>query len=147
MKTGLPRQQKGAAAIEFALVFGMFFAVFYGLISYSLPLLLMQSFNQAAAEAVRQAMAVDPATAGTAYGAQLTQRAKDTAVGQLSWIPASFQFQRDDVSATYTGNTLTVTISYPSSRLYAVFPALVLPGVGTVPRLPANLAARSSLQF
>ncbi|WP_411390413.1 TadE/TadG family type IV pilus assembly protein [Pseudomonas sp. MPB23] len=147
MHTGLRRTQKGAAAIEFALVFGIFFAVFYGLVSYSLPLLLMQSFNQAAAEAVRQAMAVDPVAAGTAYPTQVTQRAKDTAVAQLNWIPAGFQFSSDYISATYVGTTLTVAISYPSANLYAVFPALVVPGVGTVPNLPTTLSARSSLQF
>ena len=147
MKTSLPRKQKGAAAIEFALVFGIFFAVFYGLISYSGPMLLLQSFNQASAEAVRQAMAVDPVTAGTAFGAQVTQRAKDAAVLQLSWIPPSFQFQASHVVATYVGTTLTVEIKYPTTNLYSVFPALVIPGVGTVPNLPATLYARSSLQF
>lgn len=147
MKTSLPRKQKGAAAIEFALVFGIFFAVFYGLISYSLPMLLMQSFNQAAAEAVRQAMAVDPVAAGTAYGTQVTDRAKTTAILQLNWIPPSFQFTDDLITATYNGTTLTVTIKYPTSRLYSVFPALVVPGIGTVPNLPANLTAISSLQF
>lgn len=147
MKTSLPRNQKGAAAIEFALVFGIFFAVFYGLISYSLPMLLMQSFNQAAAEAVRQAMAVDPVAAGTAYGTQVTDRAKTTAILQLNWIPPSFQFTDDLITATYNGTTLTVTIKYPTSRLYSVFPALVVPGIGTVPNLPANLTAISSLQF
>ncbi|AKS06595.1 TadE/TadG family type IV pilus assembly protein [Pseudomonas trivialis] len=147
MKTSLPRKQKGAAAIEFALVFGIFFAVFYGLISYSLPMLLMQSFNQAAAEAVRQAMAVDPVAAGTAYGTQVTDRAKTTAILQLNWIPPSFQFTDDLITATYNGSTLTVTIKYPTSRLYSVFPALVVPGIGTVPNLPANLTAISSLQF
>ena len=149
MKTGLPRKQKGAAAIEFALVFGIFFAVFYGLITYSLPLLLMQSFNQAAAEAVRQAMAVDPVTSGSAYPSLLTQRAKDAAAAQLSWIPTSFQFQPSVINATYniSTTTLTVAISYPSANLNAVFPVLVVPGVGTVPNLPTNLTASSSLQF
>jgi hypothetical protein len=69
MKTGLPRKQKGAVAIEFALVFIIFFAVFYGLVSYSLP------------------------------------------------------------------------------KLNQVLPFLVLPGIGSVPNLPATLTARSSLQF
>ncbi|ROM58347.1 TadE/TadG family type IV pilus assembly protein [Pseudomonas canadensis] len=147
MKTGLPRKQKGAAAIEFALVFGIFFAVFYGLISYSLPLLMLQSFNQAAAEGVRQAMSVDPVAAGTAYPTQVTTLAKTTAKNQLKWIPASFQFSDDLITANYTGNTLTVTIKYPTSRLYSVFPALVLPVIGTVPNLPANLFASSSLQL
>lgn len=147
MKTSLPGKQKGAAAIEFALVFGIFFAVFYGLVSYSLPLLLMQSFNQAAAEAVRQAMAVDPVAAGSAYTTQVTARAKSTAILQLKWIPPSFQFSDDLIIASYDGATLTVTITYPTSRLYSVFPALVVPGIGTVPNLPATLSARSSLRF
>ncbi|NWN48894.1 pilus assembly protein [Pseudomonas sp. MAFF 301514] len=147
MKTGLPGKQKGAAAIEFALVFAIFFAVFYGLISYSLPLLLMQSFNQAAAEAVRQALSVDPIAAGTAYSTQVTDRAKTTVIAQLSWIPSSFQFSPSYISSTYNGTTLTVAINYPTTNLYSVFPALVLPGIGTVPNLPANLSASSSLQF
>lgn len=147
MKTSLPRKQKGAAAIEFALVFGIFFAVFYGLISYSLPMLLMQSFNQAAAEAVRQAMAVDPEAAGTAYGTQLASRAKTTAVKHLGWIPPSFKFTEDLIRASYDGSTLTVTITYPTTRLHSVFPTLVVPGIGPVPNLPANLTASSSLRF
>ena len=49
MKTSLGKKQKGAAAIEFALVFVIFFAVLYGVISYSLPLLLVQSFRPSAA--------------------------------------------------------------------------------------------------
>ena len=52
MRNSLPHKQKGAAAIEFALVFIVFFSVFYGIVSYSLPMLLMQSFNQSTAEAV-----------------------------------------------------------------------------------------------
>ncbi|PJK34990.1 pilus assembly protein TadE [Pseudomonas sp. S10E 269] len=149
MKTGLPKKQKGAAAIEFALVFGIFFAVFYGLVSYSLPLLMMQSFNQAAAEGVRQAMSVDPIAAGTTYTTQVTTLAKTTALKQLQWIPPSFQFTDDLVTATYSGTdtTLKVTIKYPTSRLYSVFPALVLPVIGTVPNLPANLLVSSSLQL
>ena len=46
MKKGLAKKQKGAAALEFAMVFMIFFAIFYGLVSYSLPLLLMQSFTR-----------------------------------------------------------------------------------------------------
>lgn len=145
MTSGLPKTQKGAAAIEFALVFVIFFAVLYGLISYSLPLLLMQSFNQAAADGVRRSVALDPATTG--YPALVIQRAKATALAQLSWIPAPFKFLPEHVTATYDGTTLTVKIKYPSANLNAVLPALVLPGIGKVPNLPANLTAQSSLQF
>ncbi|NVZ54564.1 pilus assembly protein [Pseudomonas sp. B6002] len=145
MQTSLPRKQKGAAAIEFALVFVIFFAVFYGLVSYSLPLLLMQSFHQAAAEGVRRSVSLDPATVG--YSGLVTQRAQAATLAQLNWIPASFKFLPSYVNATYVGTTLTVTISYPSSSLTSVLPVLVLPGIGAVPKLPTYLSATSSLQF
>jgi Flp pilus assembly protein TadG len=146
MKAGLPRKQKGAAAIEFALVFVIFFAVFYGLVSYSLPLLLMQSFNQATAEAVRRSVALDPGTAN--YNTAVTTLATTELARQLSWIPAALNFNvATDTAATYTGGVLKVSITYPVAKLNQVIPFLVLPGIGAVPNLPANLTASSSLQF
>ncbi|MEK1844947.1 MAG: TadE/TadG family type IV pilus assembly protein [Pseudomonas sp.] len=146
MKTGLPRKQKGAVAIEFALVFIIFFAVFYGLVSYSLPLLLMQSFNQSTAEAVRRSVALDPSTAN--YDTVVRNIATTELTRQLAWIPAALNFNvATDASATYIGGVLTVTINYPTSKLNQVLPFLVLPGIGSVPNLPATLTARSSLQF
>lgn len=146
MKTGLPRKQKGAVAIEFALVFIIFFAVFYGLVSYSLPLLLMQSFNQSTAEAVRRSVALDPSTAN--YDTAVRNIATTELTRQLAWIPAALNFNvATDASTTYTGGVLTVTINYPTSKLNQVLPFLVLPGIGSVPNLPATLTARSSLQF
>lgn len=146
MKSGLPRKQKGAVAIEFALVFVIFFAVFYGLVSYSLPLLLMQSFNESTAEAVRRSVALDPASANYSTAITTTER---TELGrQLAWLPAALNFNAaTDSTITYTGGVLTVTINYPTSKLNQALPFLVLPGVGTVPRLPATLRASSSLQF
>ncbi|AWY42595.1 pilus assembly protein [Pseudomonas putida] len=146
MKTSLPRKQKGAAAIEFALVFVIFFGVFYAIVTYSLPLLLMQSFNQSTAEAVRRSVALDPATPG--YDTALKTVAKDELKRQLAWIPAGFNFDTDtDVTTTYTAGVLKVSISYPTSKLSAVIPFLNLPGIGPVPNLPATLNASSSLQF
>jgi len=145
MKTGLPRKQKGAAAIEFALVFVIFFAVFYGMVSYSLPLLLMQSFNQATAEAVRRSVAIDPTSAN--YQATLGQQAAAIARTQLKWIPSAFNFQDGYVVGTYDGAVVKVVINYPTANLKQVLPFIVLPGIGTVPNLPTNLTAQSSLQF
>lgn len=116
------------------------------MLSYSLPLLLMQSFHQAAAEGVRRSVSLDPTTPG--YSALVVQRAKDAAQAQLNWIPGSLKFLPGYITATYTNNNLlTVKITYPSDNIKAVLPALVLPGVGTVPNLPTNLTATSSLQF
>ncbi len=146
MKTSLPSRQKGVAAIEFALVFVIFFAVFYGMVSYSLPLLLLQSFNQATAQGVRLSVAVDPTTPN--YATLVQQTAIAGTVASLSWIPPAFNFQSSNyVTATYTGGVLTVQVSYPSTNLKGVLPFIILPGIGSVPKLPVNLHAQSSLQF
>jgi Flp pilus assembly protein TadG len=146
MKNSPPHQQKGAVAIEFALVFVVFFAVFYGIVAYSLPLLLMQSFNQATSEAVRRSVAMDPNTPN--YSTAVVERAYQVLDQQLSWVPARFNLvQRVDTNAVYSAGTLRVSINYPSAKLAQVIPLLVLPGIGTVPNLPVNLQAQSSLTF
>jgi len=128
------------------MVFMIFFAVFYGLVSYSLPLLLMQSFTQAAAEGVRRSVALDPATAN--YNTAVQNQAIAAAQAQLSWIPPAFKFLPTYVTATFSATSLlTVQINYPTSSLQNVLPFLVLPGFGTVPALPTTLSAQSSLQF
>ena len=146
MKTSLPRKQKGAVAIEFAAVFVIFFAVFYATVSYSLPLLLMQSFNQSTAEAVRRSVALDPATPG--YNAALIARATAELTTQTAWIAPALNFNvATDATVTYVGGLLTVRISYPTNKISAVIPFLNLPGIGQVPNLPATLTASASLQF
>lgn len=139
------RRQKGAAAIEFAAVFVIFFAVFYGLVSYSLPLLMMQSFNAAATEAVRRAVAIDPTSAN--YSTTVQTLAASTVTNQLNWMPTALAFDASNVSATYVDKILTVTITYPQAKLTSVLPVLVLPLIGQVPNLPANLIAKASLQL
>lgn len=146
MERSLPRKQKGAAAIEFALVFVVFFAVFFGIISYSLPLLMMQAFNAATAEAVRRSVALDPNSAG--YNTAIVTLAKSVVAAQLTWIPPALNFNTSDVTATYTaGKLLTVRIDYPKTKLTQVLPILTLPVIGEVPALPTTLSAQASLQF
>ncbi|MFH0023197.1 TadE/TadG family type IV pilus assembly protein [Pseudomonas fluorescens] len=147
MKYAFRKSQTGAVAIEFALVFIIFFAVFYGLVSYSLPLVMMQSFNQATAEAVRRSVAVDPNTPN--YSTVVLNTANATLTQQLSWIPPVFNLVVGvDTSSQYSATgLLTVRVDYPVSKLNQVMPVLVLPGVGPVPSLPSHLTATSSLQF
>ncbi|MFG6204528.1 TadE/TadG family type IV pilus assembly protein [Pseudomonas retamae] len=147
MKYAFRKSQTGAVAIEFALVFIIFFAVFYGLVSYSLPLVMMQSFNQATAEAVRRSVAVDPNTPN--YPTVVLNTANATLTQQLSWIPPVFNLVVGvDTSSQYSATgLLTVRVDYPVSKLNQVMPVLVLPGIGPVPSLPSHLTATSSLQF
>lgn len=146
MRTSLPKQQKGTAAIEFIGVFVIFFAVFYGMVSYSLPLLLKQSFTQATAEAVRVSVGLDPTMQG--YNAAVISTANTAVANRLSWIPPAFNFNAaTQVNTTLVSGVLTVQINYPSANLQNVMPFIVLPGIGTVPQLPVTLQAQSSLQF
>ncbi|WP_285426202.1 MULTISPECIES: TadE family protein [unclassified Pseudomonas] len=141
-----PSRQNGAAAIEFALVFVIFFAVFYGLVAYSLPLLMMQSFNNAAAEAVRQSVAISPSVAG--YKGLVTSQANDALNKQLAWIPSAFGFSvGTNTAVTFDGKLLKVRIEYPKSKLTQVMPVLTLPLIGDVPNLPPSLTAEASLQL
>src|SRR5476651_1754969 len=111
MKAGLPKSQKGAVAIEFALVFVVFFAVFYGLVSYSLPFVLMQSFNEATAEALRRSVAVDPTI--PSYATVLVNTANTTLTQQLQWATQLNLVVGDDTSAVYDPikGILTVTVN------------------------------------
>lgn len=147
MQAGLAGRQKGAAAIEFVAVFMVFFAVFYGLVSYALPMLMLQSFNQASSEAVRRCVALDPASRSYAEDVQATAHA--VIDRQLAWMPAALGF-RSETHAQVTlaaSNLLKVTIDYPRDRLTNIVPVLVLPVIGEVPRLPARLKAEASLQL
>ena len=146
MKIGLPRKQQGAAAIEFALVFVIFFAVLYGVVSYSLPLLLLQSFNNSTAEAVRRSVAVDPTLAASAYKTTVENTAKAVLKDKLSWVPGGLKVTQ---TAGYdpTAGVLTVTASLPASALSTILPVIVLPGNIRVPNLPDNLQSTSSMKF
>lgn len=137
------RQQKGAAALEFSLVFIIFFAIFYGVVSYCLPLLMLQSFNQASAEAVRRAVAVNP-EAGNFIGLA-TAEATAAVNQQLAWLPGSVRSNLPAPTVTLANGVLTVRVAYPYGAK-PVVPFLVLPGIGQVPQVPAVLAAQASLQ-
>lgn len=147
MQTSPARRQKGAAAIEFVAVFLLFFAVFYGLVSYALPMLMLQSFHHASSEAVRRCVALDPAS--SSHAADVQTLARQVVARQLSWMPAALDFQpASDVRVTLSADKLlTVAIDYPKRKLTRVLPLLVLPMIGEVPRLPQRLHAEASVQL
>ncbi|KAF1052674.1 MAG: hypothetical protein GAK43_01788 [Stenotrophomonas maltophilia] len=154
------RRQRGAVAIEFAAVFVLFFAVLYGLLGYCIPLLMLQSFNEAASAGARATVALNPAASN--YASAMATAA-DTAVRQrLSWMPSSWyqacsgsSFLQStssvSVAQTINGKTqnqtytqVTVCVSYPYTQK-PIVPLLTLPIIGTVPRLPDVLQGKASL--
>lgn len=146
------RRQKGAAGIEFALIFMLFFVLFYAIVSYSLAMLLMQGVTQAAEEGVRAAIAVDPLAYGstTDYETSVKTTAQNRAADALSWLPAKARRQIIDgnnINADFVGSVITVKVTYPDYATNGLIPTLTLPLVGSVPRLPTNLVGSASLQI
>lgn len=148
------RKQSGAAAIEAALLFVIFFTLFYAIVSYSMPLLMMQAFHHAASSGARAAVAVDPAEADD-YEGEVEARVR-TVVGELlDWLPpaahsavlgegnAKVLVQFDQPSV----DMLTVTVQFPGYTTNPLIPILKFPLVGDVPKLPPDLIARAVVQL
>lgn len=89
-KSSLLRKQKqrGAVAIEFAVLFMVFFAIVYAIIAYSIPFLLTLSFKQISADAAREAVRVSPTLPTTQYIARINQQVHETVSD--SWLPGNW---------------------------------------------------------
>lgn len=142
-------RQTGAAAIEFALLFTLFFAIFYALVSYSITMLLQQSFTYAAAEGARAAVAVDPlAFPDTAtFTSNVDTRVRDTIDTSLAWLPAKARsaVTGENIHIDWAGTTMTVRVTYSGYAADPMLPALSLPLIGDVPQLPANLTGSATI--
>lgn len=77
------RAQRGAYALEFSLVFLVFFLVFYGLLTYGLVFAAQQSLTLAAQDAARSVLRWQP---GTSPLVARANAARDTAVLQADWM-------------------------------------------------------------
>lgn len=146
------RRQKGAAAIEFAIIFVLFFVLFYAIVAYSLAMLLMQGLTQAAEEGVRAAIAVNPLSYANeaAYKSSVEATAKNRAAAALSWLPTKARQQvvtGNQITAVLSNSVVSVTVTYPNYSTNGLVPTLVIPLVGAVPRVPANLVGQASLQI
>lgn len=149
-----PARMQGAVAIEFALIFSLLFALFYAIVSYALPLLMLQTFNAASAEGVRVAVKVildeeDEDACPADYIAQVETDAKAEAEARLAWmLPLMHNVSGEPVNATVDGNcVLTVRITYPDYLDNPPIPVLTLPVIGDIPRLPNELASEATIRL
>lgn len=151
------RFQKGAAAIEAALLFVIFFTLFYAVVSYSMPLLMLQAFQHAAASGARSAVAVEPSEFGSTdeyIQTGVTPRVRQVVGETLSWLPSAAHDavlgvgnQNVQVVFDPASGLLTVTVSFPNYPDNPLIPILSFPGIGAVPKLPQNLTGRSSVEL
>jgi Flp pilus assembly protein TadG len=143
-------RQRGAYAVEFALIFPVFFAVAYGVLAFALVFFMRMNLQQAAEEGARAALQYQ-----TTHGARL-QRAVSVAHSQTSWMPVPPSVVADiclinsgcqptstpAAPATSCGDTVAAAcqIVVVATYDYATHPLIpALPGFGLL--LPNTLRA------
>ncbi|MCW3695179.1 MULTISPECIES: TadE/TadG family type IV pilus assembly protein [Burkholderia] len=117
------RRQRGATAVEFAIVFPLFFVIFYAILSFGMIFVIQQSLTLAASEGAR---------AGLSYAPNLTTRvanAKTTTQNVLGWLnssPPNVVAQQCNYNSTSTPllYCLTVTVSYTPDSWMTIMPFL-----------------------
>ncbi|WP_341326133.1 TadE/TadG family type IV pilus assembly protein [Methylotuvimicrobium sp. KM2] len=147
------RGQRGAAAIEAALLFVIFFTLFYAIVSYSIPMMMMQVFNHAASAGARAGVAVDRSffadeeNVEAAYIAGVEARVRDVVETFLDETLLPSARANADVAVNWSDDILTVTVRYAGYRANPLVPILRFPVIGDVPRLPDDLIGRASVQI
>lgn len=154
------RHQRGATALEFALIFPALFVLFYGTLTFALIFTARMGLQHAAEEGARSAVTVRVAAEADPVDiTQITLRrnaARDAALAQAGWISRWAQVTVEtrvcaansdcSVETTDCGRDLAsackifVTVTYP----YASRPILPrVPGFGLV--TPTQLRGQASL--
>ncbi len=153
--TSLRGRQSGSTAIEYALLFLPFFALFYAIVSYGFVFMLMQTFSSAAEGGARAALAVDP----TAYSDSddyinngVTVQVRQQVARQLDWLPPAVKSHvlgegNQQVAVSYDANVLTVVVGYQDYTANPVVPFLNLPFIGAVPKVPARLVGTATARL
>lgn len=149
-----PRLQKGAAAIEFALLFLLFFTLFYAMVNYAIVMWMQSAFVHAAEEGARAAIAVDRLShnGNAAYFSNGVEPEVRRVVGNaLHWLPAKPREKvlsaGNGVQVSMSGNQLTVRVVYSNYTADPVLPILTLPVIGQVPRVPVDLAGVAVIEL
>lgn len=127
------RNQSGAAAVEFALVVGLFIFILYGLIDFGMILSTKQRITNAAAEGARAA--VGQTSSATAISAA-------TARVLAAGLPAGAYTPTYSTAACGSNQCITVTITYDLSGHPVVPPA---PGLGLV--TPNTITSTAVVQY
>ncbi len=140
-------RQRGAAAVEFALIFPVLFLFTYGTIAYGFAFYVQQSLNFIAEEAVRAAVAVDP-SAGDGSTGTYQSNAKTKALASISNYQ-SVILTKAILSAaptvTFPNGGVQVTLSAPLASLGIV--TFTLPFFGQFPLMPATFTASATAQL
>ena len=136
------RKQRGAASIEFVIVFVVFFMLFYGMVSLTFPLLLSATYEELSAEALREAI--------TVRSYQTDPQQIESAVNLVienTWLPKQWVQSCDKDSGSFikmTDSIWSVCIGHnnPSN----ILPKITLFGLDIV-NLPNQISGKAIISF
>lgn len=138
--------QTGVSAIEFALVFPVFFMILYAIISYGLIMVAQQSISLAAAEGARASVRY------AATEAVRNTHAQAAALGNGSpafWLASRVNFNGQLLATcpyeAGNGRCYRVTVTYPNYRQNPLTPLLLGPLMGF--SVPSQLSSTAIAQI
>jgi Flp pilus assembly protein TadG len=142
--------QRGMAALEFAMLFPVFFLICYGIVTYGLLFAAQQTLTLAAEEGARAAQAYQPANNMSAALALRRSTACSTATGVLPALTAHASCTASVGPCGYNSGSLqwlciqvAVTFNYRAQPFVATLPGVPVPsaltGTATAQLNPATL--------
>lgn len=136
----LPAHQAGGAAIEFAVVFPLFFMIFYAIVTYGLIMVAQQSITLAAEEGARAALRYS--TTGP------EDNARAAALNSAAWLADRLEEPEvEPIVCSYdpNANCYRVTVTYPDYRTNPLVPLIIGPLMGIV--VPEQLSSTAVVQI
>jgi Flp pilus assembly protein TadG len=151
----LSQSQHGAVAIEFVMLFLLFFGLFYAMVNYAIVMLMQSAFVHAAEEGARAAIAIDRLAYANnqAYlGNGVDPRVRSVVGDALNWLPAKPKDKvlgagNSQVQLTMNGSQLTVRVVYSGYANDPLIPMLTLPIIGQIPKVPTDLAGTAVIEL
>ncbi|MBN3849062.1 pilus assembly protein [Paraburkholderia sp. Ac-20342] len=138
------RAQRGATAVEFALVFPLFFLVLYAIVTYSLIFVAQQNLTLAASEGARAALNwqtnVSMATALTNRGNAACAAAKLVVQPLVNAMQCAATNASCGTGNAMTCITVSLTYNYTSNPLVPPLPLLNL-------AMPTTLSGNATVQL
>jgi Flp pilus assembly protein TadG len=152
MKRSLPfvhhaphiRRSRGNTAIEFALLFPLFFMILYGIVTFSMIFVAQQSLTLAAQEGARATLKYQPAKSDAEALTARVNAACPVANGLTNWLAdvatCTTTTANCSFDATMTCVTVTLTYDYASNPLVPEVPLLNA-------MLPTQLTSHAMIQL
>jgi Flp pilus assembly protein TadG len=138
------RRERGNSAVEFALLFPLFFLIFYAIVTYSLIFVAQQSLTLAAEEGARSVLKYQQADTDADALTKRVNTACPTATSMTNWLAGSADCAATPNACTYdkTMTCVTVTLTYH----YAARP--LVPSLPVLAKmLPTQLTSTAMIQL